>query len=120
MDPIVMLQVSSALFALAAAGGIVMAVIRFTRGHNPPSSLAMAHGLLAGAGLTLLLYAAFLGGAPGGALLAALLFLLAAAIGVWLNLRYHERRQPLPKSLMLAHAATAVAAFLVLLWVAFA
>lgn len=119
MEAILMLQLAVALYALAALGGVAMAVIRFTRGQNPPSWLAMAHGLLASAALTLQLYAALVGGAPGSALLSALLFILAAAIGVWLNLRYHEARIPLPKGATLIHAVIAVTALVLLLVAAF-
>ena len=119
MEPILMLQLSVALYVLAALGGLAMAVVRFSRGHNPPSWLAMAHGLLASAALTLQLYAALVGGAPASALLSALLFILAAAIGVWLNLRYHEPRIPLPKGAIVVHALIAVAALVLLLRAAF-
>lgn len=119
MQTIPMLQLSALLYALAAAGGLAMAAIRFARHRNPPSWLAMAHGLLASAALTLQLYASLLGGAVGMALLSALLFLVAAAIGVWLNLRYHEARIPLPKGVTLVHAAVAIAAFALLLVAAF-
>ncbi|GHA72535.1 hypothetical protein [Cognatilysobacter bugurensis] len=114
-----MLQVAVALYALAALGGLAMAGIRFVRHRNPPSWLAMAHGLLASAGLTLQLYASLVAGAPGSALLSALLFLLAAAVGVWLNLRYHEADTPLSKRTVLAHGAVAIVAFALLLFAAF-
>lgn len=119
METQLMLQLSVILYALAATGGLVMGAIRFARHRNPPSWLAMGHGLLAASGLTLQLYATLLGGAPGTALLSALLFLLAAAIGIWLNLRYHVDGVPLPKSATLVHAAVAVAAFVLLLIAAF-
>ena len=41
------------VFAIAAAGGLIMAGVRVLRQRNPPAWLAMAHGLLAGAELTL-------------------------------------------------------------------
>lgn len=119
MQTLLMLQLSAMLYALAATGGLAMAAIRFARQRNPPSWLAMAHGLLASAGLTLQLYATLLGGATGTALLSALLFLLAAAIGIWLNLHYHEARIPLPKGATLVHAAVAITAFALLLVAAF-
>ena len=57
MEPFQMLQVSTYLFGIAALGGVVMGLIRFKSGGNPPSWLAMLHGFLAAAGLTLLAYA---------------------------------------------------------------
>lgn len=120
MDPITMLQTSTVLFALTALGGIVMAAIRWMGKRNPPSWLAMAHGLLAGAGLTLLLYAGLVSNVPAGAWISALLFLVAAAGGVVLNLVYHLRDRPLPNWLMIVHAAIAVVAFVLLAGAAFA
>ena len=109
-----MLDISSVLILLTAVGGVLMAGIRF-RGHrNPPSWLALMHGLLAGAGLTLLAYVVLLGDAPVGAVVAAVLFVLAAAGGVVLNLAYHNKNRPLPKGLTLAHAALATVAFVLL------
>jgi len=52
----------------------------------------MLHGLLAGAAVTLLAYAWFTVGLPGTAALALLLFLVAAALGVYLNLGYHWKQ----------------------------
>src|SRR4051812_5833783 len=58
------LWVAIALFAIAAGGGLVMAGVRAVGDRNPPAWLAMLHGLLASAGLTLLLFAAFTVGLP--------------------------------------------------------
>ena len=64
---------------------------------------------------TLLLHAAATVGLPGTALLALLLFLVAAAGGVILNLNYHWKQLPLPKWLVVVHALAAVAGFMLLL-----
>lgn len=121
MDSTTMLQTASALFLLAALGGAAMAASRFFgHKHNPPSWLAMAHGLLASAGLTLLIYAALTAGVPWSASLAALLFVLAAVLGVVLNLVYHLRDRLIPAGMTVLHAALAVTAFLLLLWASFA
>jgi uncharacterized membrane protein HdeD (DUF308 family) len=119
MDSITMLRTASVLFALTALGGVVMAAIRFRGRPHPPSWMAMGHGLLAGAGLTLLVYAAVAGEVPAGAVIAAVLFALAAAGGVVLNLAYHLRDRPLPKSLVIVHALIAVTAFVLLLAASF-
>jgi len=119
MESIRMLQVAVYLLALAALGGIVMGWIRFSGGRNPPSSLAMAHGFLAAAGVTLLAYAVFALAAPGTALLALLLFLAGALGGVVLNLHYHLRDKPLPKGIVAAHALISVIAFVLLYMAAF-
>ena len=114
MEPNMQLQTATALFALAAMGGLLMAEIRFSGRPRPPTALAMLHGLLAAAGLTLLLYAAFTVGVPPRAQLAAGLLVLAAIGGIVMNLVYHWRLQPLPIPLMIGHALLAVAGFVLL------
>lgn len=120
MESLRMLQTAVALFAIAAAGGLLMAGIRFMGKSNPPTWLAMLHGLLGGAGLTLLLYAACTTGIPRSAQLGLVLLLLAAAGGAWLNLAYHWKQRPLPGGLVAGHALLAVAGFALLLMAAFA
>lgn len=119
MEAIGMIQTAAGLFAVAAVGGIVMATIRMLGKRNPPHWLAMAHGFLAGAGLTLLIYAALMVGLPGRAMIATVLFVLVAAGGVVLNLAYQMKDRPLPVGFMLGHAVLAVVAFVLLLSAAF-
>ena len=111
MEPALMMKTSLALLSVTALGGLSMAVIRFAREANPPSWLAMLHGLLAGAELTLLLYAYFTVGLPALACWALLLFLAAAAGGAFLNLNFHWKMQPLPKPIVLVHAGVAVVGY---------
>lgn len=119
MEPTSMLHTATALFLLTALGGLVMAGIRFIGKRNPPAWLAMAHGLLAGAGLTLLVYAALTVGVPPRAGIAAVLFVVAALGGVVLNLAYQLKDRPLPKTLTAVHASIAIVAFLLLLSTSF-
>jgi hypothetical protein len=65
--------------------------------------------------VTLLLYATLTVGLPSLANWALVLFLVAAAGGVVLNLNYHWKQIPLPKWLVLVHAGAAVVGFLLLL-----
>jgi hypothetical protein len=115
MEPASILLTSTILLALAAAGGLLMAGIRFLGDRSPPIALAMLHGFLAAAAVTLLLYAAATVGLPGMALLALALFLAAAGGGAILNLNYHWKQLPLPKWLIVVHASAAVAGFALLL-----
>ena len=115
MDSTLMLQTSTVLFALAALGGVAMALMRFAGTPRPPHWLAMAHGFLAGAALTLLVYAAATTPVRHLALLALLLFVVAAAGGILLNLRFHLHEIALPKWLVLVHGAIAVIGFICLL-----
>lgn len=107
-----MLQTSLLLFLLAALGGLVMAGIRFAGKRNPPAWLAMGHGLLAAAGLTLLAYAVFTDSVPTLATVALVLFVVAAAGGAVMNLVYKWHDRLLPAWLVTVHALLAVAAFL--------
>jgi hypothetical protein len=108
------LLTASVLLAVAAAGGLVMAGIRFVGDRSPPAALAMLHGFLAAAAVTLLLYAAATIGLPRLALMALALFVVAAGGGAILNLNYHWKQRPLPKGLVLVHAGAAVLGFVLL------
>lgn len=114
MDAIPMLQVAVGLFAIAAAGGLVMASIRLLGKHNPPAWLSMLHGLLAAAGVTLVAYATWHGGVPSPGGWALFLFIVAAAGGAAMNLLWQWRQRPLPIGLMVGHATIAIVAFLLL------
>jgi hypothetical protein len=114
MDVQTMLRTAVILLALTAAGGLLIAGIRFSGKPHPPSWLAMLHGLLAGGGLTLLLYAGFAAGLPGGAWLGVVLLAGAALGGLVLNLGYHWKNLPLPIWLVLVHAAVAAVGLVIL------
>ena len=64
MEAALVLKTSLVLLSITALGGLVMAVTRFGRDANPPSWLAMLHGLLAASALSLLLYSYFAVGRP--------------------------------------------------------
>ena len=116
MDSLTMLKTAAWLLGIAAAGGLLMAVQRLGgRWPRPPDALAMLHGLLAAAGLTLMIYAAIVAGVPSLALGAIALFILAALGGLFLNLMFHQKRIDLPKGIVLGHGAVAVVAYLMLL-----
>lgn len=91
-----------------------MAGIRFAGKRNPPTALAMLHGLLAAAALTLLIYAAATIGLPSLAIVAIILFVLAAAGGLLLNLYYHWKQIILPQGIVVVHAVVAVVGFVLL------
>jgi len=118
MNGITMIRTAVVLFAVAALGGVVMAIVRLSKNVNPPSWLAMLHGLLAAAGVTLLLYAAFAGGIPALATAGLLLILIAALVGLVLNLKYQWPRALLPTGVVFGHAAIAVVGFILVLLVA--
>lgn len=109
------LWTSWVLLALAASGGLVMAALAWSGERQPPTWLAMGHGFLGAAALTLLLYAAAAIGLPTVAVVALVLLLIAAAGGAFMNLTYHWNRLPLPRWLMATHAVAAAAGFVLLL-----
>lgn len=115
MEPLLTMKTACVLLAVTALGGVAMAGMRFAGKPQPPTWLAMLHGLLAGAAVTLLLYAYFTVGLPALAGWALLLFLVAAAGGAFLNLNYHWKRLPLPVGMMVGHAGIAVVGFALLL-----
>jgi len=115
MNAITMLRTAVALLAVAALGGLAMAVTRFSNEKNPPSWLALLHGLLAASGLTLLMYAALTTGIPPMACAGLAMLLFAALVGVVLNQKYEWKALLLPRGLVLGHAALAVIGFVLLL-----
>jgi len=119
MEPALILKVSLTLLAITALGGVVMAGLRFAGRPHPPPWLAMLHGSLAAAALTLLIYAFFTVGIPSLALWALVVFLIAAGGGTILNLQYHWKAQPLPKWLVVVHGIAAAVGFLMLLGATF-
>ncbi|HSW14302.1 MAG TPA: hypothetical protein VLI06_15760 [Solimonas sp.] len=120
MDAHTSMLAALVLFGAAALGGLLMAVIRFSGKPLPPSWLALLHGLGAGAGLTLLIYAAATVGIPRQAQLALGLLVTAAAGGLAMNLLFHQKAQPLPKPMVIGHGLLAVAGFALLLLVVLA
>lgn len=118
MNGITMIRTAVVLFAIAALGGVVMAIVRLSKNLNPPSWLAMLHGLLAAGGVTLLLYAAFAVGISTLATAGLILLLIAALVGLVLNLKYQWQRALLPAGVVVTHAAIAVVGFILVLLVA--
>lgn len=109
MEPMNAMQTAAALFGMGAVGGLLMAGIRLKGDPRPPSWIAMLHGVLAAAGLTLLVYAACTVDIPALAQVSMLVLLAAALVGAWLNLRFHAQMLPLPLKGIAAHALIAIA-----------
>ncbi len=99
------------LFAIAALGGIVLAIMRF-QGKALPTGLALVHGAVAAGGLVALIVAVFDSGL--NAQLPLVLFVVAALGGFGL-FSFQLRHKAIPVGVMVVHAAVAVAAFVLLL-----
>ena len=53
MEPMLVMRTAVVLLVLTALGGLAMAAIRFAGKPHPPSWMAMGHGFIAGAAVTL-------------------------------------------------------------------
>src|SRR5687768_13250214 len=115
MDVQTLLVTVVVLFTIAALGGVAMAAIRLGSGKSPPAWLAMLHGMLGAAGLTLLAFAMFTTSLPSTAMIGGVLILLAALGGAYMNLAFHWHGRLLPKGLLFGHALLAVAGYLCLI-----
>lgn len=102
------------LFAVAALGGIVIAIMRFKGRPYPPMALGLVHGAAAAAGLVALIGVVVQGQAPSGVTTALVLFVVAALGGFGLFF-HHLRKVALPIWLVVVHAVVAVIAFVLLL-----
>jgi hypothetical protein len=110
---VVMLPIAVGLFAVAALGGVTLAVLHFTK-KNLPIGLALVHGLLGASGLVVLLLAVMQGGTPAKAAYALILF-VGAALGGFYLFSFHLRKKALPSPVVIIHALVAVIAFGLLL-----
>ncbi|HEU4389158.1 MAG TPA: hypothetical protein VFV34_15255 [Blastocatellia bacterium] len=107
------------LFAIAAVGGVVMAIIRFSGKSLPPIGLALLHGVVAAAGLVALIITVVSRTASTTASYALGGFVVAALGGFFL-FSFHLRKQALPITIMIIHALVAVVSFVILLLATFA
>jgi hypothetical protein len=108
------LQTAAVLFALGAAGGVAMLVMRVRRGTNPPVALAVLHGGAVGFALALLGVAVLRDGVGGLAQVAFGVFALGALGGATL-FTMHMRGRLLPVPFVLVHGTVAVIAYVLLL-----
>jgi hypothetical protein len=108
------MTIALVLFAIAAVGGIVLALMRFKGKPYPPMALALVHGAVAAAGLVALIAGVAQGQGPSTARTALVLFIIAA-LGGFVLFSHHLRKVALPIWLVVVHALVAVAAFVILL-----
>lgn len=106
-----MLKLAVLLFAIAAIGGLIMA-IRIFQGRLAPWGLSIVHALLGATGLVLVLLNVLTGSTT--VLIAALVLLVVAALGGFFLASIHFRGQLAPKAVVIVHALVAVAGFLLL------
>jgi|KBSMisStaDraftv2_1062788.scaffolds.fasta_scaffold199694_3 hypothetical protein len=108
------MTVAIVLFAVAALGGLYMALVRFRGAERPPTGIALLHGALAAAGLIVLIVAVAGGTAPDAAKTALVIFIVAALGGFYLFAQ-HLSKKALPIPVVVIHALVAVVGFVILL-----
>lgn len=108
-----MLGTALIVFAIAAIGGVVLAM-HVLRDKFAPWALSVIHALLGAVGLVLLIIM-LTQGVAGQGLLIGFVLLLIAALGGFFLASFHLRKQLPPKAVVIAHASLAVVGFLTLL-----
>jgi hypothetical protein len=103
-----MLNIAAIVFAVAALGGIVLA-LHVLRARFAPWALSLVHAALGAAGIVLVLIAV-IDGARGATALALALFVVAALGGFFLA-SFHYRKQIPPAAVVVVHAVVALAGF---------
>jgi hypothetical protein len=109
------MKTAVAIFALAALGGLTLAFVRLTALENPPTWMALAHGVVAVTAIVSLVVAAAQYGLPLLGKAALALFVAAALGGAFIFANYHLSGLLLPMPLVLLHGGLAVTAFGLLL-----
>jgi len=104
-----MLIAAAVLFALAAVGGLSLAIF-FISKKNPPLALVVGHGIPAATGLVIFLIWYLRNGTGGLAAISLGLFILAALGGFGL---FVLKNKPLP--IILVHGLVAATAFVLLI-----
>lgn len=107
------------LFALAALGGLFLAVRHF-KGQSLPMPVSLIHGAAAATGLVLVILAYFGGGgAATSGLTLPLIILVVAALGGFFLFSFHLRGLRAPNAVVVIHALVAVVGFLALVLAVF-
>ena len=108
------MTLAAILFAIAALGGVIMALMRFSGRDYPPMALSIVHGLFAAAGLVALI-AVVVGAAVASAIKLALGLFMVAAVGGFVLFAFHLKKRALPIPIVVIHGLVAVVAFIILL-----
>lgn len=100
------------LFAVAALGGLIMA-IRIFAGGTPPWALSLLHAAFGAAGIVTL-YLAIAGTPMGGLAWISLAGFVVAALGGFFLASFHMRGKSHPTGVVILHALLAIGAFALL------
>ena len=109
------MQAAAIVLALAALGGLTIAILRFRGTPYPPLWMAAGHGLVAATGLGLLIDAAIHGELSQRGQISLGILILAAVGGATMFLGFHLRKRPLPIPLVAGHGLIAAVGYILLL-----
>jgi lysozyme family protein len=113
------MQLAAILLGLAALGGLAMVGIRASKNQNPPTALAVGHGLIAAAGLITLIYHRLTVTAPpmpNEVNYSIGVLVVAALGGIGMFTLFHLRNRLIPLAFMLGHGLIAAVGLGLLLW----
>ena len=113
-----MLSLAVIVFAIAAVGGLILA-LHVLRDRFAPWSLSILHALLGATGLVLVSLAV-VGGEGGSLILGSLLVLVVAALGGFFLASFHLRKRLSPKAIVILHALLAIVGVALLVTAVFA
>jgi hypothetical protein len=106
-------RVATWLLSVAFVSGLALAFVRFASDRPSPPWVAKLHGFAAVGAVTLLVFGWTNAAFPRAGAYGLATLLVAAAGGLFLNLGYHWKHQPLPEWLVFAHMSVAFVGFLV-------
>jgi hypothetical protein len=104
-----MLDSAVIVFAIAAIGGLILA-LHVLRDRFAPWLLSILHALLGATGLILVLLAV-VGGEARSLILGSLFTLVVAALGGFFLASFHLRKKLPPKAIVVVHALLAIVGF---------
>jgi hypothetical protein len=113
-----MLSLAVIVFAIAAVGGLILA-LHVLRDRFAPWSLSILHALLGATGLVLVSLAV-VGDEGGSLILGSLLVLVVAALGGFFLASFHLRKRLPPKAIVILHALLAIVGVALLVTAVFA
>lgn len=113
MEPV--LLPAAIMLAIVAMLGAANAFVRFSRHANPPRWLVHTHGGFAILTLVVLTVTVAMKPVPSAAIFALALLLLAAAGGLFMYFGPQRTGKPIPKPVVVGHAAVALAGYALLL-----
>lgn len=108
-----MIYLPVVFFALAAAGGVTLVIMK-NSGKEIPMILALGHGIFAATGLVTLIINV-MRDMSNMLMNISMICFIVIALGGFLLFSFYLRKKPLPNALIAIHGLGAIASFVVLL-----